>query len=144
MHIDLSGKTAIVTGSTEGIGFAAAEGLARAGATVVVNGRTQGKVDVAVTRIAASVPSASVRGFAADLSTAQGCDALRYAFGSADILVNNLGVFGPQPFFDIPDEEWERFFQTNVMSGVRLSRGYLPGMMERGGGGWCSCPPSQA
>ncbi|GGE39908.1 short-chain dehydrogenase [Agaricicola taiwanensis] len=134
MQIDLSGKTAIVTGSTEGIGYAAAEGLVRAGASVVINGRGQGKVDVAVARVGAAVAGATVRGVAADLSTAEGCGILTRAVPSADILVNNLGVFGPQPFFDIPDGEWERFFQTNIMSGVRLSRAYMTGMMERGWG----------
>lgn len=134
MKIDLSGKTALVTGSTEGIGFASAVGLAQAGATVVINGRSQGKVDVAVARAQAAAIGATVRGFAADLSTAEGCDDIVSAFPDVDILVNNLGVFGPQPFLETPDAEWERFFQTNVMSGVRLTRAHLEAMMDRGWG----------
>lgn len=130
MKIDLSGRVAIVTGSTEGIGFAVAQGLAGAGAEVVVNGRTQAKVDEALSRLA----SPSARGVAADLGTAQGCAELLAQVPRADILVNNLGVYGPQDFFDLPDSEWTRFFEVNVMSGVRLSRAYLPGMEERGWG----------
>ncbi len=134
MKIDLTGKTAIVSGSTEGIGYATALGLAQAGAEVVINGRTQEKVDKAVAKLSASVAGAKVKGVAADVSTAHGCDHLVEAVPKADILVNNAGIFALQPFFDIPDAEWERFFQTNVMSGVRLSRAYLKGMMERNWG----------
>jgi NAD(P)-dependent dehydrogenase (short-subunit alcohol dehydrogenase family) len=130
MKIDLSGKTAVVTGSTAGIGFAIAKGLALAGASVVVNGRTQAAVDKAVAAVRAA-GSSRVRGVAADLGTAQGCDALVRAVPAADVLINNLGIFGPQDFFAIPDGEWTRFFEINVMSGVRLSRAYLPGMIER-------------
>ena len=130
MKIDLSGKTAVVTGSTAGIGLAIAKGLGEAGASVVVNGRTQAAVDKAMAAVlAAGAPS--VRGVAADLGTAQGCDALVSAVPATDVLVNNVGIFGPQDFFDIPDSEWTRFFEVNVMSGVRLSRQYLPGMIER-------------
>jgi NAD(P)-dependent dehydrogenase (short-subunit alcohol dehydrogenase family) len=131
MKIDLSRKTAIVTGSTLGIGFAIAKGLAAAGATVVVNGRKQDAVDRAVAALRDAVPGAVVRGFAADLGTAEGCAALVAAEPDPDILVNNLGIFGPQDFFAIPDAEWTRFFEINVMSGVRLSRAYLPGMLKR-------------
>ncbi|MEA2838765.1 MAG: hypothetical protein QOF41_95 [Methylobacteriaceae bacterium] len=134
MKIDLSGKTAIVTGSTEGIGYAIAVGLAEAGARVVVNGRTQAKVDEALASLKNKVPDAAVEGFAYDLSTAEGCNALLRAFPQADILVNNLGIYEAKPFFEISDEDWERFFQTNVMSGVRLSRGYMKGMLERNWG----------
>jgi NAD(P)-dependent dehydrogenase (short-subunit alcohol dehydrogenase family) len=134
MKIDLSGRTALITGSTAGIGFAIAKGLATAGATVIVNGRKQGGVDAAVTALAQAVPGAVVGGIAADLGTAAGCVALVSAEPSVDILVNNLGIFGPQDFFDIPDSEWTRFFEVNVMSGVRLSRAYLPGMLERNWG----------
>ena len=134
MKIDLSGKTAVVTGSTGGIGFAIAKGLAGAGAAVVLNGRKQEAVDGALARLRAAVPDAAMRGVAADLGTAEGCAALAAAEPSADILVNNVGVFGPRDFFDTPDEEWERFLAVNVMSGVRLSRAYLPGMAERGWG----------
>ncbi|MBR0692633.1 SDR family NAD(P)-dependent oxidoreductase [Bradyrhizobium lablabi] len=134
MKIDLSGKTALVTGSTAGIGNAIAKGLAVAGAEVVVNGRSQAKVDAAVVAIAKSVPDSKLRGIAADVSTAAGCKALVAALPQADILVNNAGIYEPKDFFDIPDEEWGRFFEINVMSGVRLSRGYMPGMLKRNWG----------
>jgi NAD(P)-dependent dehydrogenase (short-subunit alcohol dehydrogenase family) len=134
MKIDLSDKTAIVTGSTAGIGFAIAKGLAEAGATVVVNGRNQAGVDATVAALRRAVPGSAVRGVAADLGTAEGCTALVAAEPATDILVNNLGIFGPQDFFEIPDSEWTRFFEVNVMSGVRLSRAYLPGMVERNWG----------
>ena len=131
MTIDLSGRSAIVTGSTSGIGFAINRGLADSGAAVVVNGRTQAAVDRAVAAVKGAVPAAAVRGVAADLGTAAGCDALVKAEPTCDILVNNVGIFGPQDFFEIPDREWTRFFEINVMSGVRLSRAYMPAMLER-------------
>jgi NAD(P)-dependent dehydrogenase (short-subunit alcohol dehydrogenase family) len=131
MHIDLTGKTAIVTGSTAGIGFAIARGLAGAGASVVVNGRTPASVDRAVASLAAD---GQVRGVAGDLATADGCARLIAAVPACDILINNMGIFEQKDFFDIPDEDWERFFTTNVMSGVRLSRAYLQGMAARGWG----------
>jgi NAD(P)-dependent dehydrogenase (short-subunit alcohol dehydrogenase family) len=134
MKIDLSGKTALVTGSTSGIGHAIAKGLAAAGADVVVNGRTQAKVDAAVAAIAKAVPGSRVRGVAADVSTGAGCKRLVAALPEADILINNTGIFEPKEFFDIPDEDWSRFFETNVMSGVRLSRAYMPGMLKRNWG----------
>ncbi|WGF88133.1 SDR family NAD(P)-dependent oxidoreductase [Marinivivus vitaminiproducens] len=134
MKIDLSGKTALVTGSTLGIGFASAKGLAEAGAAVVVNGRSQDTVDAAAARLKEAVPGASVQGTAADLGTAEGCEALVAAVPACDILVNNTGIFGPQDFFETPDSEWTRFFEVNVLSGVRLARAYLPGMAERGWG----------
>ena len=134
MKIDLSGKTALVTGSTLGIGHAIAKGLAGAGAKVVVNGRTQGKVDAAVAALAKAVSGSKVRGVAADVSTAAGCKALVAALPDADILVNNAGIFEPKEFVDIPDEDWSRFFEVNVMSGVRLSRAYLPAMLKRNWG----------
>lgn len=134
MRIDLTGKTAIVTGSTAGIGYAIAKGLARAGAEVVVNGRTAVTVERAVAKLTKEVPHASIRGIAADVGTAAGCATLLAAQPSVDILVNNVGIYGPQDFFEIPDSEWTRFFEVNVMSGVRLSRAYLPGMMERNWG----------
>jgi NAD(P)-dependent dehydrogenase (short-subunit alcohol dehydrogenase family) len=134
MNIDLSDKTAVVTGSTAGIGFAIAQGLAEAGARVVVNGRNQAGVGATVAALRQVVPGAAVRGVAADLGTADGCAAVVAAEPATDILVNNLGIFGPQDFVDIPDSEWTRFFEVNVMSGVRLSRAYLPGMVERNWG----------
>ena len=134
MKIDLTGKTALVTGSTSGIGHAIARGLASAGASVAVNGRTQAKVDAAVAAIAKLVPGARVRGVAADVSTAAGCNALVAGLPEVDILINNAGIFEPKGFFDIPDEDWSRFFEVNVMSGVRLSRAYMPGMFKRNWG----------
>ena len=134
MKIDLSGKTALVTGSTSGIGHAIAKGLAAAGATVVVNGRTQAKVDAAAAGLAKAVTGAKVRGIAADVSTAAGCKALVAALPQVDILINNAGIFEPKGFLDIPDEDWSRFFDVNVMSGVRLSRAYLPDMLKRNWG----------
>ncbi|CDG85962.1 SDR family NAD(P)-dependent oxidoreductase [Janthinobacterium agaricidamnosum] len=131
MHINLSGKTAIVTGSTRGIGRAIALGLAGAGASVVVTGRQQADVERAVAGIRQAVPGADVRGVAADLGTAAGFQLLQDAEPRADILVNNIGIFGPQPFADIADQEWTRFFELNIMSGVRASRAYLPGMQRR-------------
>jgi NAD(P)-dependent dehydrogenase (short-subunit alcohol dehydrogenase family) len=131
MKIDLANKTAIVTGSTAGIGFAIAKGLAAAGAVTMINGRQQVSVDKAVAAVKDAVFGATVRGVAADLGTAEGCEALVSAEPDADILINNVGIFGPQDFFDIPDSEWTRFFEINVMSGVRLSRAYLRGMLRR-------------
>jgi NAD(P)-dependent dehydrogenase (short-subunit alcohol dehydrogenase family) len=134
MKIDLSGKTALVTGSTTGIGHAIARGLAAAGATVTVNGRTQAKVDAAVAALAKAVPGAKIRGVAADVSTVVGCKTIMMVLLEVDILINNAGIFEPKGFFDTPDEDWTRFFEVNVMSGVRLSRAYLPGMLKRNWG----------
>jgi NAD(P)-dependent dehydrogenase (short-subunit alcohol dehydrogenase family) len=134
MKIDLSGKTALVTGSTTGIGHAIAKGLAGAGAEVVINGRTQAKVDAAVAAIRKALPEARFRGVAADVSTAAGCQTLVAALPDVDILINNAGIFEPKGFLDIPDEDWSRFFEVNVMSGVRLARAYLPGMLKRNWG----------
>ena len=134
MNIDLSGKTALVTGSTAGIGNAIARGLAATGANVVINGRSKAKVDAAAATIAKAVSGAKVRGVAADVSTADGCKALLAALPEVDILINNAGIFEPKGFLDIPDEDWSRFFDVNVMSGVRLSRAYLPAMLKRNWG----------
>lgn len=129
MNIDLSGKTALVTGSTEGIGFAIAKGLAEAGATVVLNGRSEAKVEAAVARI-----GGAARGRAIDLGTAEGATALVAAEPAFDIVVNNLGIFQPSDFFETDDAVWDRHWAINVMSGVRLARAYLPGMAQRGWG----------
>jgi NAD(P)-dependent dehydrogenase (short-subunit alcohol dehydrogenase family) len=134
MHINLSGKTALVTGSTAGIGHAIAKGLAATGANVVVNGRTQGKVDEAVAAVKQAAQGGSITGVAADVSTAEGCAKLVKAQPDVDILINNTGIFEPKGFFDIPDEDWQRFFDVNVMSGVRLSRAYMPAMLKRNWG----------
>jgi len=131
MEIDLSHRTAVVTGSTAGIGFAIAQGLAGCGATVVLNGRKANSVEDAIARMKRLVPRATIRGVAADLGAAAGCAALVEAEPACDILVNNVGIFGPQDFFDTPDDVWTEFFEVNVMSGVRLSRAYLPGMAKR-------------
>jgi NAD(P)-dependent dehydrogenase (short-subunit alcohol dehydrogenase family) len=131
MIIDLSNKRAIVTGSTAGIGFAIARGLAQAGAAVVINGRSGESVAAAVERLKGAVPRSRVEGIPADLARADGvADFVRQA-GDADILVNNLGIFEPKPFEAISDDDWHRFFDTNVMSGIRLSRHYLPKMLQR-------------
>ncbi len=134
MKIDLSGKTALVTGSTSGIGHAIAKGLAEAGAEVVVNGRAKEKTNAAAAAIGKAVPGSKVRGVAADVSTAAGCKTLVAELPDVDILINNAGIFEPKEFFDIPDEDWTRFFEVNVMSGVRLSRAYMPAMLKRNWG----------
>ncbi|KAG8154387.1 SDR family NAD(P)-dependent oxidoreductase [Burkholderia catarinensis] len=134
MHIDLKGKTAVVTASTAGIGFAIAEGLARAGARVVVNGRSDASVQSALAQLRAAVPDAHFDGVAADLSDAAGVARIAQHAPEADILVNNAGIYGLKAFFDIDDAEWEHYFQMNVMSGVRLARHYLKGMIERNAG----------
>jgi NAD(P)-dependent dehydrogenase (short-subunit alcohol dehydrogenase family) len=134
MRIDLSGLRAIVTGSTAGIGLGCAKGLARAGAKVVITGRTQESVDKALSTIATAVPGADVTGFVGDLGTAEGCDALVAAHPQTDILVNNLGIYQLQDFFEVPDAEWTRFFEINILSGVRLSRAYGPTMEAAGWG----------
>lgn len=134
MKIDLSGKTAIVTGSSAGIGKAIAKGLAAAGAAIVANGRRQQSVDTVLKEIKSTIKGANVRGVVADVSTAEGCAALIKAEPDVDILVNNAGIYEAKSFFDIPDEDWARFFQTNVMSGVRLARAYMPGMLNRNWG----------
>lgn len=135
MNIDLTDRTALVTGSTGGIGLATAIGLARAGASVVVNGRTQERVDEAVGAIAMEADaSGRVRGVAADVGTAAGCTALLDAEPDVDILVNNAGIFAPVPVFEIPDEEWTEVFEVNVMSGIRLARHHVPRMVQRGFG----------
>ena len=134
MNIDLKGKTALVTGSTSGIGHAIAKGLAVAGANVVVNGRTQGKVDAAVAAIAKAAAGGKIAGVAADVSTAAGCQTLAETLPDVDILINNAGIYEPKGFFDIPDDDWSRFFEVNVMSGVRLARAYMPGMLTRNWG----------
>ena len=131
MHISLNGKRAIVSGSTAGIGLAIAMGLAEAGAEVVLNGRTQVRVDAALKAVRERVPHARIIGIAADLGTAQGAQQLFGQVPHTDILVNNLGIFEPKPFFEIDDADWQRFFDVNVLSAVRLSRHYAQGMAER-------------
>src|ERR1700687_3823025 len=131
MDLGLKGKRALVTGSTAGIGFAAARALAAEGAIVVLNGRTKERVDEAVERLQAKLPGAAVGGIAQDLGTAKGCRALIVQLPDIDVLVNNLGIFEPKPFEQISDEDWLRFFETNVLSGIRLARHYVQGMRSR-------------
>ena len=128
MNLQLQGKTALVTGSTAGIGLAIATALAKEGAAVIVNGRTEERVDQAVRT------SGAAHGLAADLGAEAGVRAVTSRFASVDILVNNLGIFEPKPFEQISDDDWRRFFEVNVLSGVRLSRHYLPQMKERNWG----------
>lgn len=134
MKIDLTDKTALITGSTAGIGLAVAKSLAQAGAKVVINGRKQETVDKGIASVHEACNAAAVSGVAADVATAAGCEALIEAVPSVDILINNAGIFEPKPFFDIADADWMRFFETNVMSGVRLTRAYLKGMLDRNWG----------
>jgi NAD(P)-dependent dehydrogenase (short-subunit alcohol dehydrogenase family) len=134
MDLQLRGKRALVTGSTGGIGLAIAKTLAREGVIVTVNGRSADRVEKAVAAIRREVPGANLTGIAADLATAEGAGIMVRAVPEVDILVNNLGIYEAKPFFDISDAEWRRFFETNVMSGVRLSRAYLPGMLQRNWG----------
>jgi NAD(P)-dependent dehydrogenase (short-subunit alcohol dehydrogenase family) len=134
MDLQLTDKRALVTGSTAGIGFAIASGLAQEGAAVVVNGRSQRRVEEAVRRIRGQHKYARVTGVAADLGTKEGVGLLTGHLPALDILVNNLGIFEPKPFVEIGDEDWLRFFEVNVLSGVRLSRFYLPGMLQRNWG----------
>lgn len=134
MKIDLVGKKAIVTGSTSGIGLAIARGLAGAGASVVINGRTQAAIDRAKTKLGVVASQELIQSFAGDLGTATGCASLIAAHPDCDILVNNLGIYGPQDFFEVSDARWEELFEVNVLSGVRLSRAYLPRMQDIGWG----------
>ncbi|HXT40310.1 MAG TPA: SDR family oxidoreductase [Candidatus Angelobacter sp.] len=130
MDLQLKNKKALVTGSTAGIGFAIAKSLAAEGAHVILNGRTQQRVDEAIRKIKSAHAHASATGVALDLSTAAGCEQLVKQLPSVDILVNNLGIFAIKPALEIPDADWMKFFETNVMSGVRLTRAYLPGMLK--------------
>jgi NAD(P)-dependent dehydrogenase (short-subunit alcohol dehydrogenase family) len=129
VNIDLSGKTALVTGSTQGIGYAIAEGLAASGARVAVNGRSADRVDAAVADLRKT--GADVVGVAVDVSTADGVDQLLRELPAVDVLVNNLGIFGAVPAREITDEQWRNYFDVNVLAAVRLIRTYLPGMVER-------------
>jgi len=129
MNLQLEGKRALVTGSTAGIGFAIAEALANEGARVIVNGRTQKRVDEGLAKL-----KGDVEGIAADLGTAEGAGVVAARYPEVDILINNLGIFEPKAFGEISDDDWRRFFEVNVLSGVRMSRQYLPGMMARNWG----------
>src|ERR1700680_370167 len=134
MDLGLNGKVAVVSGATAGIGLAIAGALAAEGAEVVVNGRTEGRVAAALGKIMERVAGARVRGVAADLGTLEGVNAFLARAVEADVLVNNLGIFEAKPFAGIPDADWMRFFEVNVLSGVRLARAYLPGMLKKNWG----------
>ena len=134
MQLGLTDKTAFISGSTKGIGFAIARQLAAEGARVILNGRSDKALADAQAQLRRAVPDAHVQGFVGDLSDAEACDTLAQQFPAADVLVNNLGIFEPKPFEATPDEDWRRLFEVNVLSGVRLSRIYLPGMKQRNWG----------
>ncbi len=129
MNLHLENKTALITGSTKGIGFAIARALASEGAKIILNGRTAASVEEAVKKI-----GAGARGIAADLSDAAGCAKVVEQAGPIDILVNNAGIFEPKPFAEIPDADWDRFYQMNVMSAIRLTRAFFPAMLQRNWG----------
>lgn len=134
MDMDLTGRRALVTGSTGGIGYAIAAALAGLGATVAVNGRTPDRVRAAVARLTAETGGGAFIAAPGDVATPTGAGGVLAGLPDVDILVNNAGIFEPKPFFAIDDADWHRFFDTNVMSGIRLSRGYAPGMVARGWG----------
>ena len=134
MDLGLKDKRALVTGSTAGIGWATARALAAEGAEVIINGRSEPRVQAALAALRRELPAANVRGVAADLASAAGCAALTAQLGAVDILVNNLGIFEPKAFADISDADWLRFFEVNVLSGVRLARHYVEGMRARNWG----------
>ncbi|NLB58872.1 MAG: SDR family oxidoreductase [Gammaproteobacteria bacterium] len=134
MKIDLSGKRAVVTGSTGGIGLAIATGLAKAGAAVTIVGRAQERVDAALAEIRKASGRDDAGGVVADIGTAEGCAALTAAAPDADIFINNVGIYGAREFFDIGDALWDEYWQVNVMTGVRLARHYAKGMRDRGWG----------
>jgi NAD(P)-dependent dehydrogenase (short-subunit alcohol dehydrogenase family) len=134
MDLGLRDKLAVVSGSTAGIGLAIAGALAAEGAKVVVNGRTKARVDAALKAIQERVRGADLGGVPADLGTAAGVETFLRQVPAADVLINNLGIFEPKPFLEIPDADWVRFFEVNVLSGVRLARAYLPGMLKKNWG----------
>jgi len=134
MDLGLGGKRALITGSTAGIGYAIARGLAAEGAQVLITGRTQASVDAALARLRKELPQALAEGVAADCASAAGAETVFGRVADTDILVNNLGIYGRMPFFDIPDAEWQRYFEVNVLSGVRFARRYAPAMAQRGWG----------
>ncbi|MHC2090369.1 SDR family NAD(P)-dependent oxidoreductase [Methylobacterium sp. CM6244] len=134
MDMNLKGRRALVTGSTGGIGYGIARALAGMGATVAVNGRTPDRVRAAIGRLTEETGTTAFIAAPGDIATASGAEAVVKGLPEVDILVNNTGIFEPKPFFEIPDGDWLRFFETNVMSGIRLSRAYTPGMVEAGWG----------
>jgi NAD(P)-dependent dehydrogenase (short-subunit alcohol dehydrogenase family) len=134
MDLKLNGRVALVTGSTAGIGFAIAKSLAIEGAHVYVNGRTQKRVEEAITAIRSHAANTRVDGIVADFSGPAGAETVIAKLPVVDVLVNNVGIFEPKPFTEIPDQDWYRLFEVNVMSGVRLARHYLAGMLKKNWG----------
>ena len=134
MDLKLTGKTALVTGSTAGIGFGIARRLLQEGASVVINGRTEARINSALDQLRQAIPDCTVQGCAADFADADAVQHLLDEHDSIDILINNVGIFSPKPFAEITDEEWLHFFEVNVLSGVRLSRHYLPRMLDQNWG----------
>ena len=143
MRIDLSGRTAFVSGSTQGIGRVIAARLAAAGAATTINGRDPDRVGAVVDELRAAAPDARIDGIAADVSTAAGADAVLAAQPAVDLLVNNLGIFAPTPVLEIDDATWQRFWDVNVMSAIRLTRGYLPACATAAAGACCSWPATR-
>lgn len=134
MDLQLKNKVALITGSTAGIGFATAKGLVREGAKVYINGRTQKRIDDAIEQVKEEVPDADIEGIAADFIKKEDINKLINQLPAVDILINNLSIFEPKSFFDIPDEDWLKFYEVNVMSGIRLSRHYMPQMLNKNQG----------
>ena len=134
MDLGLEGRHALITGSSAGIGYAIARGLAAEDAKVTITGRTQASVDAALARLRKDLPKAAADGVAADCASAAGAQAVFARVADVDILVNNLGIYARMPFFEIPDAEWLRYFEVNVLSGVRFARQYARAMAQRAGG----------
>ncbi|RYY34044.1 MAG: SDR family NAD(P)-dependent oxidoreductase [Sphingobacteriaceae bacterium] len=134
MDLKLNEKTAFVSGSTQGIGLAIAKRLLQEGATVTINGRTKQRIDEAIDKLKKEIPDAKVNGIAADFGKVNEVNNLLAELPEVDILINNAGIFEPKPFEDITDEDWLRFFELNVLSGIRLSRHYFPKMLAKNWG----------
>ena len=134
MDLKLTGKTALITGSTAGIGFGIARRLLQEGASVIINGRTEARITSALNQLNQAIPDCTVKGCVADFADAAAVQRLINVHDAVDILINNVGIFAPKPFSEITDEEWVHFFEVNVLSGVRLSRHYLPRMLDQNWG----------